>query len=91
MTFLQQLNVLKTTKVRGPFLVVAPLTLISQWQSEASTWAPDFNIIVYHGSVDARSFLVDNEFYYMEPFVSKTDAYRLRRDNVTKFHLLITT
>lgn len=40
MTFLEQLSTLKATQVRGPFLVVAPLTLVAQWQSEAMAWAP---------------------------------------------------
>lgn len=36
--------------VRGPFMVVAPLSLINQWYSEASSWAPDFNVLIYHGN-----------------------------------------
>lgn len=36
--------------VRGPFLIVAPLSLVSQWESEAKEWAPDVNCVVYHGS-----------------------------------------
>ena len=40
MTFLEQLSRLKSTQVRGPFLVVAPLTLVAQWQGEAAAWAP---------------------------------------------------
>jgi chromodomain-helicase-DNA-binding protein 7 len=77
--------------IRGPFLIVAPLSLIGQWESELKSWAPDINVVLYHGSADARDFLVQNEFYYNEPFVSKQDAVRLRRNHVTKFHVLITT
>ena len=91
MTFLEQLHRLNSTKVRGPFMIVAPLTLVAQWQSEATAWAPDFNTIVYHGSADARSFIVDHEFYYTEPFVTKAEAQRFQRNNITKFDLLITT
>jgi SNF2 family DNA or RNA helicase len=39
--FLHQLLELATTQVRGPFLIVAPLSLIGQWQSEASAWCPE--------------------------------------------------
>lgn len=77
--------------VRGPFLIVAPLSLVSQWESEAKEWAPDINTVVYHGSADARDFLVKNEFYYTDQFVSKETAKDLKRKHITKFQLLITT
>ena len=91
MCFLDRLYHLQTTKVRGPFLIVAPLSLISQWQSESLTWSPDMNVLVYHGSLDARNYLVEQEFYYNDPFVSKTVATKLKRQHVTKFNILITT
>jgi SNF2 family DNA or RNA helicase len=78
-------------QIRGPFLIVAPLSLIEQWQSELRSWAPDMNVILYHGSADARDFLVKNEFYYTDQFVSKADAIKLKKLQVTKFHVLITT
>jgi SNF2 family DNA or RNA helicase len=77
--------------VRGPFLIVAPLSLVSQWQSELASWAPDMNVILYHGSADAREFLVREEFNYTEQFSTKTVAQKLKRLHVTKFHVLITT
>ena len=89
--FLHQLHELPATQVRGPFLIVAPLSLIAQWQSESQTWAPDLNIVFYHGSADARDFLVQQEFYYTEQFVPKTTAMKLKKQHITKFHILITT
>jgi len=89
--FLHQLHHLDATKVRGPFLVVAPLSLIGQWQSESQTWAPDLNIVFYHGSADARDFLVQQEFYYTDQFIPKQNATKLKKQHVTKFHILITT
>ena len=77
--------------MRGPFLIVAPLSLIGQWQSEAKAWAPDYNVVLYHGSANAREFLVQQEFYYTEQFVPKRSVSRLKKQHVTKFHLLITT
>ena len=77
--------------VRGPFLVVAPLSLVAQWESEAKEWAPDMNVVVYHGSADARDFLVKQEFYYTDQFETKSNAQNLRRKHITKFQLLITT
>lgn len=79
------------TKVRGPFLIVAPLSLVGQWQSELASWAPDMNVVLYHGSADARTFLVEQEFYFNEPFVPKATAVKLKKQGFTKFHVLITT
>ena len=70
---------------------MAPLSLVSQWESEAKEWAPDMNTVVYHGSADARDFLVKNEFYYTDQFESKETAKDLKRKHITKFQLLITT
>jgi len=91
MCFLHQLHTLSASQVRGPFLVVAPLSLVSQWQAEAETWAPDMNVLLYHGSMDARDYLVKQEFYYSDQFMTKTKAKNLRRQHATKFHILITT
>lgn len=80
-----------STDVRGPFLIVAPLSLIGQWQSEAKSWAPDLNVVLYHGSADARDFLVQQDFFFTDQFVPKPTAIKLRKQHVTKFHILITT
>lgn len=89
--FLQELCTNPNTETRGPFLIVAPLSLIGQWQSEAKSWAPDFNVVLYHGSAPARDFLVRREFYFNEEFVGKGTATKLRKQHITKFHVLITT
>lgn len=89
--FLRELQTNPHTQIRGPFLIVAPLSLAGQWQSELASWAPDMNVVLYHGSADARDFLVREEFYFIEPFVNKGTAAKLRKQNVTKFHVLITT
>jgi len=89
--FLHQLYELPQTQIRGPFLIVAPLTLIGQWQSESQTWAPDLNIVFYHGSADAREFLAQQEFYFTEQFLPKQMVTKLKKLHVTKFHILITT
>jgi SNF2 family DNA or RNA helicase len=65
--------------------------LIGQWQSETKSWAPDLNVVLYHGSADARDFLVQQDFYFTDQFVPKTTASKLKKLHVTKFHILITT
>ncbi|GKY90687.1 hypothetical protein MPSEU_000042100 [Mayamaea pseudoterrestris] len=89
--FLQELQTTPGARVRGPFLIVAPLSLIGQWESELKAWAPDLNVVFFHGSANARDFLVQHEFYYAEPFVSKQEAASLKKSGITKFHVLITT
>lgn len=92
MCFLDQLQTLSATQVRGPFLIIAPLSLVNQWQSESQLWAPDMNVLLYHGSMDARDFLVKQEFYFSDQFMSKaTTATKLKRMHTTKFNILITT
>lgn len=65
--------------------------MIAQWQSETHTWAPDLNVVFYHGSAEARAFLVEQEFYYTDQFIPKTLADKLRKKHITKFDVLITT
>jgi len=91
MCFLDQLQRSVKTQIRGPFLIIAPLSLVNQWRSESTTWAPDMNVLLYHGNMNAREYLVKQEFYYTDPFVSKSTAAKLKRQHITKFDVLITT
>lgn len=70
--------------IRGPFLVIAPLSTIPNWQREFETWT-NLNIIVYHGSNASRNMLQEYEFYY------KDDGKGHQNKEIFKFHVLITT
>lgn len=69
---------------RGPFLIVAPLSLIAQWQNECETWTT-MNCIVYHGNGDAREIIREYEFYYLDAH-NKPD-----KKKPFKFNILVTT
>lgn len=69
--------------IRGPFLVIAPLSTIPNWQREFESWT-DMNIIVYHGSSTSRQMLTDYEVFY------KTESGKQIKE-ITKFNVLITT
>ena len=56
------------TGVRGPFLVIAPLSTIPNWEREFRTWT-QHNVIVYHGSQASRKTIQAYEMYYRDPQV----------------------
>lgn len=58
-------------QIHGPFLVVVPLSTLSNWAKEFRKWLPDMNIIVYVGTRASREvcFL----FYYDVFLVSFED------------------
>jgi chromodomain-helicase-DNA-binding protein 7 len=48
--------------VKGPFLIVAPLSTLPHWQREFAGWT-ELNTLVYHGSKEGRRILREHEFY----------------------------
>ncbi|EGF78368.1 hypothetical protein BATDEDRAFT_35805 [Batrachochytrium dendrobatidis JAM81] len=51
--------------LRGPFLIVTPLSTIGNWEREIKAWT-DMNVVVYHGSQSARNLIVETEYYYRD-------------------------
>lgn len=50
-------------QILGPFLVVVPLSTLSNWAKEFRKWLPDMNIIVYVGTRASREVCQQYEFY----------------------------
>jgi len=48
-------------KQEGPFLVVAPLSVIPAWCDTFNLWSPDLNYVVYLGNGEARSTIREHE------------------------------
>ncbi|KAG7326696.1 hypothetical protein KOW79_010097 [Hemibagrus wyckioides] len=69
--------------LRGPFLIIAPLSTITNWEREFRTWT-NINVIVYHGSQISRQMILQYEMYH-----------RNEQGNIIpglfKFHGVITT
>uniref|UniRef100_A0A8C7NNG8 Chromodomain helicase DNA binding protein 6 n=1 Tax=Oncorhynchus mykiss TaxID=8022 RepID=A0A8C7NNG8_ONCMY len=69
--------------LRGPFLIIAPLSTITNWEREFRTWT-EINVIVYHGSQISRQMIHQYEMYHKD-----------QQGNVVlggyKFHGVITT
>ena len=48
---------IRSKGIVGPFMVLGPLSTLSNWVAEFERWAPDFPVILYHGSKEERSIL----------------------------------
>ena len=48
--------------IKGPFLVVAPLSTVSNWVNEIDKWAPDIGCVLYHGNKDDRAIIRAKNF-----------------------------
>ena len=78
-------NTLSTQRagIYGPFLVIAPLSTIANWQREFESWS-DFNVVIYHGSIYSRRLINEYELYYRDTSGKViTDAF--------KFNVIVTT
>ncbi|KAJ8011779.1 hypothetical protein DPEC_G00061800 [Dallia pectoralis] len=69
--------------IQGPFLVIAPLSTITNWEREFVIWT-NMNAIVYHGSLASRQMIQQYEMY------CKDDKDHLI-PGAYKFDALITT
>eukprot|EP00842_Homolaphlyctis_polyrhiza_P001258 jgi/Hompol1/2132/HPOL_002827-RA len=69
--------------LKGPFLVVTPLSTIGNWEREIRGWT-DMNVVVYHGSQPSRNLIVETEFYFRD------SAGQIIPDNL-KFDIILTT
>lgn len=55
--------------IEGPFLVIAPLSTIPNWEREFRTWT-ELNAVVYHGSQASRKTIQAYEMYYRDTQVT---------------------
>jgi chromodomain-helicase-DNA-binding protein 7 len=61
--------------LRGPFLIVAPLSTIVNWQREIAAWT-DMDVILYHGSNQDRELIRKLEFSYVSGKWKKSDGVK---------------
>ncbi|KAK1372837.1 Chromatin remodeling complex subunit [Heracleum sosnowskyi] len=50
-------------QIHGPFLVVVPLSTLSNWAKEFKKWLPKMNVIIYVGARASREVCQQYEFY----------------------------
>lgn len=72
----------ETLQIRGPFLVVVPLSTVPNWIREFRRWVPFVNAVVYVGDSRSREVL---RAYECEP----SPHHRASRPH--KFEVLLTT
>lgn len=71
-------------KATLPCLVLVPLSTMPNWLAEFALWAPDLNIVEYHGCAKARASIRQYEWHASpQDLNKKTAAY--------KFNVLLTT
>lgn len=72
----------------GPFLVIAPLSTISNWRNEFERWAPGITLVSYSGKPEERRYmndvyLVNTKFNVLlttyEYILNKSDRRRLEK------------
>ncbi|EMS14369.1 chromodomain-helicase-DNA-binding protein, putative [Entamoeba histolytica HM-3:IMSS] len=62
----------------GPFLVIVPLSTISNWSKEFNKWAPKLNCVVYTGDGESRAI------------IRKTEMFGNKKGTI-KFNVLLTS
>lgn len=70
-TFLEEIY---RVGIKGPFLIIAPLSTIANWEREFRTWT-HLNIIVYHGSMVSRQMLQQYEMYFRDAQVNERSTH----------------
>lgn len=72
-------------KVKLPCLVLVPLSTMPNWMAEFASWAPDVNVVEYHGNVKGRTIIRQHEWHASHPneLTKKSAGY--------KFNVLLTT
>jgi len=50
---------LRTMKVAGPFIVVAPLATLPNWVREFEKWLPSYPVVRFHGSAPDRDAMIN--------------------------------
>ncbi|KAF0920673.1 hypothetical protein E2562_036182 [Oryza meyeriana var. granulata] len=59
-------HIIKGSLTASPALILAPKSILLQWEKEFGHWASDLNVIVYQGDKDSRKCIQVHEMYSSE-------------------------
>eukprot|EP01128_Nolandella_sp_AFSM9_P007288 TRINITY_DN3948_c0_g1_i1.p1 TRINITY_DN3948_c0_g1~~TRINITY_DN3948_c0_g1_i1.p1 ORF type:complete len:811 (-),score=128.48 TRINITY_DN3948_c0_g1_i1:318-2750(-) len=71
-------------KLHGPFLIVAPLSTLSNWVNEISKWCPSLTPVLYHGNKVVRSEL-------QKDFLKRYRRSQTKKKALKKVPVLVTS
>ncbi len=77
-------------KIRGPFLVIAPLSTIPHWKREFENWT-EMNAIVYHGNSESRALLRTYEVPKQRNNMKSLSYHYTSCDLLCKFYVILKT
>ena len=82
-------HLIKICKIRGPFLVIAPLSTLDHWKKVAEEWTY-MNVVVYHDRVGAegRAQMRQHDWFYTDVTNKGTIT---QKSKLIKFNLMITS
>jgi ATP-dependent helicase STH1/SNF2 len=67
----------------GPFLVVVPLSTLSNWVNEFAKWAPDVIVVTYKGNPQTRKDIYTHEMEHGQFNVVITTYEFIMKDKAT--------
>ena len=65
--------------IKGPFLVVVPLSTVPNWMKEFRKWMPQLNALVYVGDSKSREVIRNYEFYNTNRGAARPYKFEVRR------------
>ena len=76
-------------RLRGPYLVIAPLTTLQHWKKTVEDWTM-LNCVIYHdqGGSTGRDMCFNYEAYYTDIMKKGTTS---QKSKLIKFHIMITS
>ena len=75
-------------QVRGPFLIIVPLSTLTAWQREFSKWAPAMNVVGYVGNARSRDIIRQYEWSAHRPGRRRAAA---AAGSDYRFHVVLST
>ncbi|XP_076818794.1 uncharacterized protein LOC143464735 isoform X2 [Clavelina lepadiformis] len=74
--------------IQGPFLIVAPLSTIANWQREFASWTT-INAVVYHGSQTSRDMIQTYEWFCRDENLDEIEGSYKMHAVITTYEMIV--